>query len=209
MEDLKQRKKNLIMFPLGTVGRDMIYYLFTSCIITFVLFTRNLTNAQFGAITAIVVAARIFDALNDPIMGNIIERTRTRLGQIQALARHRHTLDLGRRVSCVQHRSSGLELCVVLRRDLLHVFDNLHDARYLLLGNGSCTLDRRKREKSICFTSNSVCRHRRNACERSHTHVHGRRHGHRRQHHRCLRQNCAYNLHNRSAVFVLHNFRCA
>ena len=79
MEDLKQRKKNLIMFPLGTVGRDMIYYLFTSCIITFVLFTRNLTNAQFGAITAIVVAARIFDALNDPIMGNIIERTRTRI----------------------------------------------------------------------------------------------------------------------------------
>ena len=24
MEDLKQRKKNLIMFPLGTVGRDNI-----------------------------------------------------------------------------------------------------------------------------------------------------------------------------------------
>lgn len=83
MEDLKQRKKNLIMFPLGTVGRDMIYYLFTSCIITFVLFTRNLTNAQFGAITAIVVAARIFDALNDPIMGNIIERTRTRWGKFK------------------------------------------------------------------------------------------------------------------------------
>ena len=83
MEDLKQRKKNLIMFPLGTVGRDMIYYLFTSCIITFVLFTRNLTNAQFGAITAIVVAARIFDALNDPIMGNIIERTRTKWGKFK------------------------------------------------------------------------------------------------------------------------------
>lgn len=83
MEDLKLRKKNLIMFPLGTVGRDMIYYLFTSCIITFVLFTRNLTNAQFGAITAIVVAARIFDALNDPIMGNIIERTRTRWGKFK------------------------------------------------------------------------------------------------------------------------------
>ena len=83
MEDLKLRKKNLIMFPLGTVGRDMIYYLFTSCIITYVLFTRSLTNAQFGAITAIVVAARIFDALNDPIMGNIIERTRTRWGKFK------------------------------------------------------------------------------------------------------------------------------
>ena len=83
MEDLKLRKKNLIMFPLGTVGRDMVYYLFTSCIMTFVLFTRSLTNSQFAAITAIVVAARIFDALNDPIMGNIIERTRTRWGRFK------------------------------------------------------------------------------------------------------------------------------
>ena len=84
MEDLKLRKKNLIMFPLGTVGRDMVYYLFTSCIMTFVLFTRSLTNSQFAAITAIVVAARIFDARNDPIMGNIIERNRTRWGKFKA-----------------------------------------------------------------------------------------------------------------------------
>ena len=83
MDDLKTRKKNLIMFPLGTVGRDMVYFLFTSCIMTFVLFTRSLTNSQFAAITAIVVAARIFDALNDPIMGNIIERTRTRWGKFK------------------------------------------------------------------------------------------------------------------------------
>ena len=83
MDDLKTRKKNLIMFPLGTVGRDMVYFLFTSCIMTFVLFTRDLTNEQFGAITAIVVAARIFDALNDHIMGNIIERTRTRWGKFK------------------------------------------------------------------------------------------------------------------------------
>ena len=72
MEDLKLRKKNLLMFPLGKIGSDMEYYLFTSCIMTFVLFTRSLTAAQFAAITAIVVAARVFDALNDPIMGNII-----------------------------------------------------------------------------------------------------------------------------------------
>ncbi len=83
MDDLKRRKKNLIMFPLGTIGRDMEYYLFTSCIMTFVLFTRNLTSAQFAAITVIVVAARVFDALNDPIMGNIIERTRTRWGKFK------------------------------------------------------------------------------------------------------------------------------
>ena len=83
MEDLRLRKKNLIMFPLGTIGRDMVYNLFASQLLTFVLFTRFLTAAQLTAITAIMVAARVFDALNDPIMGNIIERTRSRYGKFK------------------------------------------------------------------------------------------------------------------------------
>ena len=76
-------KKNLIFYPIGTIGRDMIYALFTNFTMTFILFTRNLTAAQLAAITAIMVAARIFDALNDPIMGNIIERTRTKFGKFK------------------------------------------------------------------------------------------------------------------------------
>ena len=83
MEDQKIVKKNLIMFPIGTVGRDMMYNLVTSYLLTFVLFTHKLTAAQLTAITAIMVAARVFDALNDPIMGNIIERTRTRWGKFK------------------------------------------------------------------------------------------------------------------------------
>ena len=83
MEDQKIVKKNLIMFPIGTIGRDMMYNLVTSYLLTFVLFTHKLTAAQLTAITAIMVAARVFDALNDPIMGNIIERTRTRWGKFK------------------------------------------------------------------------------------------------------------------------------
>ncbi|MBO7353250.1 MAG: MFS transporter [Lachnospiraceae bacterium] len=79
----KQEKRNLIFYPLGTVGRDMIYSLFTNYIMLFILYTRNLTDAQLGAVTAIMVAARIFDALNDPIMGNIIERTRSKWGKFK------------------------------------------------------------------------------------------------------------------------------
>ena len=79
-EDIIQRKKNLIMFPLGTIGRDMVYNLVTSYLLTYVLFTRALTAAQLAAISAIMVGARVFDALNDPIMGNIIERTNSSRG---------------------------------------------------------------------------------------------------------------------------------
>ena len=83
MEDKKITKRNLILFPLGTVGRDMMYNLVTSYLYTFVLFTRQLTAAQLSAIAGIMIAARVFDALNDPIMGNIIERTRGKWGKFK------------------------------------------------------------------------------------------------------------------------------
>ncbi len=83
MDDRRIVKKNLIMFPVGTIGRDMMYNLVTSYLLTFVLFTHKLSAAQLTAITVIMVAARVFDALNDPIMGNIIERTRTRWGKFK------------------------------------------------------------------------------------------------------------------------------
>ena len=83
MDEKKRNRINLWMFPLGTVGRDMLYSLFNSFLFTYVLFTRTLSAAQLSAITVIMVAARVFDALNDPVMGNIIERTRTRFGKFK------------------------------------------------------------------------------------------------------------------------------
>ena len=83
MKDEKVVKKNLLYFPLGTVGRDAVYCLINSYLLTFVLFTHSLDGAQVAAITGIMVAARVFDALNDPVMGNIIERTRSRFGKFK------------------------------------------------------------------------------------------------------------------------------
>lgn len=83
MEDKKVTKRNLLIFPLGTVGRDMVYDLVTSYLLSFALFTRRHTAAQLSAITAIMVAARIFDALNDPVMGDIFAHPRTRWGKFK------------------------------------------------------------------------------------------------------------------------------
>lgn len=81
--DEKTTKRNLLMFPLGTVGRDMVYALVTNYLLTFVLFTHKLTAGQLAAITGIMIAARVFDALNDPIMGNIIEHTHSKYGKFK------------------------------------------------------------------------------------------------------------------------------
>lgn len=81
MKDYKRR--NLWMFPLGTVGRDMFYSLFGHFLLTYVMFTRTLTAAQLSAITSSMVAASVLVALCDPIIGNLIERTRTRFGKFK------------------------------------------------------------------------------------------------------------------------------
>lgn len=83
MDKQRIRKRNMLMYPLGTVGRDMVYCLVTNYLLTYILFTKGLTPAQLGAVTAIMVAARVFDALNDPVMGNIIENTRSRWGKFK------------------------------------------------------------------------------------------------------------------------------
>ncbi len=83
MDQKKITKRNRIMFPLGTVGRDMMYQLFTNFLYTFVLFTKGLSKSQLTVIAAIMIAARVFDALNDPLMGNIIDRTRTKWGKFK------------------------------------------------------------------------------------------------------------------------------
>ena len=73
--------KNMLMFSLGTIGRDFLYFLFNSFLMTFILFTKTTDNKMLMVVGAIIVVARIFDAMNDPIMGGIVENTRTKWGK--------------------------------------------------------------------------------------------------------------------------------
>jgi len=81
--DDRLSKRNLWTYTLASIGRDTAAGLFSSFLLTYVLYTKNLTDAQFSLISLAIVAARLFDGFNDPIMGNIIEVTRTKWGKFK------------------------------------------------------------------------------------------------------------------------------
>ncbi len=83
MNNILQIKKNRYFFGLGTVGRDMAYSLVSMYLIFYYTDIMNLSNAAIGWVTAFMFSFRIFDALNDPIMGTIVDNTKTRWGKFK------------------------------------------------------------------------------------------------------------------------------
>ncbi len=79
----KYFKRNLWTFSAGGFGRDFMYNLFNTQMYTFILLTKNLSDAEAAIIGIVIMVARIWDAVNDPLMGGIIERTRTRWGKFK------------------------------------------------------------------------------------------------------------------------------
>ena len=65
----KYFKRNLWTFSAGGFGRDFMYNLFNTQMYTFILLTKNLTDAEAAIIGVVIMVARIWDAVNDPLMG--------------------------------------------------------------------------------------------------------------------------------------------
>ncbi|MBE6036364.1 MAG: sugar transporter [Clostridiales bacterium] len=76
-------KRNKLCFGLGTLGRDGVYTLISMYFITYLTETVGLTDGQLAVIGGLMVAFRIFDALNDPVMGTIVDNTHTRWGKFK------------------------------------------------------------------------------------------------------------------------------
>ena len=75
--------RNLWSFSLGGIGRDLMYQLFNTYMLTCILLTKGVNTAEFAIVGVVIMCCRIFDALNDPIMGSIIEITRTKWGKFK------------------------------------------------------------------------------------------------------------------------------
>lgn len=69
-------------YCIGATGRDAAYALVSMYLILYVQYTMNLTSAQFAVISAAMVVCMIWDAVNDLLMGIIIENTHFKMGSI-------------------------------------------------------------------------------------------------------------------------------
>lgn len=67
-------------YGLGAVGKDMVYMLSASYIL---YYYQDIMGVSAVAMGIILLIARVFDAFNDPIMGVIVAKTRTRWGKFR------------------------------------------------------------------------------------------------------------------------------
>lgn len=72
--------KEKAAYGLGAVGKDMVYMLSASYIL---YYYQDILGVNAIAMGIILMAARVFDAFNDPIMGVIVAKTRTRFGKFR------------------------------------------------------------------------------------------------------------------------------
>ena len=76
-------KFNRLTFGLGTIGRDMVYSIVSMYLIFYLTDVINLPTGTLWWVAGIILIARIFDALTDPVMGFIVDNTCTRWGKFK------------------------------------------------------------------------------------------------------------------------------
>jgi melibiose permease/lactose/raffinose/galactose permease len=79
----KLLNRNKWTYSLGGIGRDMIYSLVATFFITYIQFALDLTAEQFAVVGVLLVIGRVWDGINDPIMGGIVDNTRSRWGKFK------------------------------------------------------------------------------------------------------------------------------
>lgn len=80
MERRSLTGKEKFAYGIGAVGKDMVYMLSSSYIL---YYYQDIVGVSAWVMGIILLAARVFDAFNDPIMGVIVAKTRTRWGKFR------------------------------------------------------------------------------------------------------------------------------
>ncbi|MCR5544798.1 MAG: glycoside-pentoside-hexuronide (GPH):cation symporter [Eubacterium sp.] len=72
--------KEKVSYGLGAIGKDMVYMLSASYVL---YYFQDVLGVNAIAMGVILMAARVFDAFNDPIMGIVVAKTKTRWGKFR------------------------------------------------------------------------------------------------------------------------------
>ncbi len=67
-------------YGLGAIAKDMVYMLSASYVL---YYFQDILGVSAAAMGIILLGARIFDAFNDPIMGVIVAKTKTKMGKFR------------------------------------------------------------------------------------------------------------------------------
>lgn len=73
--------RNKWCYTTGCVGRDLTYTLVSLFFLTYIQYTNLLNTNQFLVLSVIIVLCRVWDAVNDPMMGTVISNTKSRFGK--------------------------------------------------------------------------------------------------------------------------------
>ncbi|MCD7812949.1 MAG: glycoside-pentoside-hexuronide (GPH):cation symporter [Lachnospiraceae bacterium] len=77
---MKLSLKEKVSYGLGAVGKDMVYMLSASYVL---YYYQDICGVNALAMGVILMIARVFDAFNDPIMGVVVAKTKTRFGKFR------------------------------------------------------------------------------------------------------------------------------
>ena len=77
---MKLTGKEKFSYGLGAVGKDMVYMLSASYVL---YYYQDILGVNAVAMGIILMAARVFDAFNDPIMGVLVAKTKTKWGKFR------------------------------------------------------------------------------------------------------------------------------
>lgn len=72
--------KEKVAYGLGAVGKDMVYMLSASYVL---YYYQDILGVSAIAMGIILMIARVFDAFNDPLMGVIVAKTKTKWGKFR------------------------------------------------------------------------------------------------------------------------------
>lgn len=77
---MKTERKNLIFYSMGYMSQNIIWYMINTYLM---LFYTDVVSISAGAISIIMLIARVWDAVNDPMMGMITDKTKTKWGKFR------------------------------------------------------------------------------------------------------------------------------